>query len=49
MASMVDNISRMYCKGLCWEGGNSDGGRGKGRVSPWKIPIGKKESVIDKR
>lgn len=49
MASMADNISRMYCKGLWWEGGNSDGGRGKGRVSSQKIPIGKKESVIDKR
>ena len=46
--SMVDNISTIYCKAVCWEEDNSDGSGGKGRVSSREIPNSKRENDLVK-
>ena len=45
---MIDNISTIYCKAVCWEEDNSDSGGGKGKISSCKIPNSKRENDVVK-
>ena len=45
---MIENISTIYCKAVCWEEDNSDSGGGKGKISSRKIPNSKRENDVVK-